>query len=131
MKNFIAHALIQDGKLRWINEAYMAHWLPKFEGQKAVLTIKKKWSKRSLNQNKLYWLWLDIIAEDTGHTPDELHTIYKGLFSPKKIIKVGKRVFNIPKGTSELSKGEMVEYMLNVEAEAGSLGIILPSPNDI
>lgn len=104
--------------------------LPKYEGLEGVLTVKKKWNKRSLNQNNYFWLCLTVLAEYTGHTPEELHVIVKGLYSPKKEVKVGNKRYTIPKGTSELTKGEFVELMMNLNVMASELGVVLPDPND-
>lgn len=130
MKQFVAHCKVIDGKLAWRNEDYLNVNLPKFEGTQGVLTIKPKWNKRSLNQNRYFWLCLEVISEYTGHTPEELHVIYKGLYCPKKEVKLGNKRYMIPKGTSELTKGQFVELMLDISADAGSLGITLPDPTD-
>lgn len=130
-KPFVAHFTVQGGKIEWRNENYLNVNLPRLEGMQGVLTVKKKWNKRSLNQNSYFWLCLEVIAEYTGHTSEELHVIYKGLYSPKKEIKLlNKKSYMIPKGTSELTKGEFAELMLNIQADAGSMGITLPDPND-
>lgn len=131
MKNFTAHFTVENGQIVWKSESYMDTWLPKLEGQKGIAVVKKKWNKRSLDQNALYWLWMETISEHTGHTKEELHHIFKGRFAPKKQVEVAKKVYNIPKGTSEMSTGEMVSYMLDVEAEAAQMGLTLPHPEDL
>lgn len=129
-KSFVAHCKVVDGYLEWKNPNYLNVNLPNYEGLEGVLTIKKKWNKRSLSQNNYFWLCMGTLAEYTGHTPEELHVIVKGLYSPKKEVKVGKKTYSIPKGTSELTKGEFVELMLNVNVMASELGVILPDPTD-
>lgn len=131
MKEFLAHCEVIDGKLQWKNEAYLHVNLPKFEGMKGTLTIKKKWNKRSLSQNKLYWLWVTIISKDLGYTENELHTLLKGKFGPKKAIVVGGKTYNIPKSTTDFTKGEFVEFMFFVEKQAAELNILLPHPEDL
>lgn len=131
MKEFVAHFKIVGGKIEWRNQVYVDLNLPKFEGADGVLTIKKKWNKRSLNQNAYFWLCMKVLSEYTGHTPEEMHVIVKGLYSPKKIIKVGKKDYTIPKGTSELTKGEFVELMMHVNVLASEMGVVLPDPNDL
>lgn len=130
-KDFIAHCDVVNGRLVWKSEDYMRVNLPLFEGMKGVLQVKAKWNKRSLSQNALYWLRLGVISEHTGHTENELHTLYKGSYAPKKEITYKTRTYTLPKGTSEMSKGEMAEFMLHIEAEAEQLGIVLPSPEDL
>lgn len=130
MKSFTAHCKVVGGKLEWKNQTYLDVNLPKYEGLEGVLTVKKKWNKRSLNQNNYFWLCMTVLAEYTGHTPEELHVIVKGLYCPKKQVKVGKKAYSIPKGTSELTKGEFVELMMNVSVMASELGVVLPDPVD-
>jgi hypothetical protein len=130
-KDFTAHFQIQNGQIVWKSQSYIDVWLPKLEGQKGMLVIRKKFNKRSLDQNALYWVWMQTISEHTGHTPEELHHIFKGRFAPKKQVEIAKVIYNIPKGTSEMSVGEMVEMMMHVEAEAGQMGIVLPHPEDL
>lgn len=130
-RDFTAHFTVVNGQMVWKNQAYMDNWLPKLEGQKGMCIVRKKFNKRSLDQNALYWVWMETISDHTGHTPEELHHIFKGRFAPKKQVKIAETVYNIPKGTSELSKGQMVEYMMAVEAEAGTMGIVLPHPEDL
>ena len=130
MKDFTAHFSVKNGFLEWKNPDYLSINLPKYEGMEGILKIKKKWNKRSVNQNSLYWEWVGIIADYCGNTPEETHTILKGLFAPKKEVKVGKKSYMIPRSTTDLTKGEMVEYMFQVGVEASNLGIVLPSPED-
>ncbi len=129
-KPFIAHCRVVGGFLEWKNIDYLNINLPKYEGLEGILTIKKKWNKRSLNQNNYFWMCMECLAEYTGHSPEELHVIVKGLYCPKKEVKVGKKVYMIPKGTSELTKGEFVELMMNVNVLASSVGVVLPDPTD-
>lgn len=129
-KDFTAHCKVVNGFLEWKNIDYLKVNLPNYEGLEGVLKIKKKWNKRSLNQNSLYWKWVEIIAEYCGNTSEEMHAILRGLYAPKKEVKVGKKIYRIPRSTTTLTKGEMASYMLDVQAEAGILGIILPTPED-
>ncbi len=128
--DFVAHCKVVGGFLEWKNLDYLNINLPKYEGLQGVLVVKKKWNKRSLSQNAYFWLCMQVLAEYTGHTPEELHVIVKGLYCPKKEVKVGKKSYSIPRGTSELTKGEFVELMLNVNVMASDLGVVLPDPTD-
>jgi hypothetical protein len=128
---FRAHFVVRGGKVEWKNPSYVTHQLANFEGCEGIAIAKRKWNKRSTNQNALYWLWLSVMSKDIGHTEEELHVIMKGLHAPKKEVKVGNKTYMIPKSTQELSKGEFVEYMFHVETEANQLGIELPHPNEL
>lgn len=127
----LAHFTVTEGKPIWKNSEYVKVNLPKFEGCKGILHIKKKWNRRSVSQNALYWLWLEVASQSIGHTENELNVIFKGLFAPKKEVSMGGKTYVIPKSTKELSKGEMVSYLFEVEQKLSELGIKLPRPEDV
>ncbi len=131
MKSLTAHGKIVGGYIEWRNPDYLAVNTPKFEGCDILLTIKRKWNKRSLNQNALMWKWFEIIGDYIGEDKNEVYRIMTGLYSPKVEVKMGKKVYNIPKGTSKMTKGEMVEFLFHCEKEASQLGLILPQPSDL
>ena len=49
------------------------------DGSKEVV-IRDYKSKRSLDQNALYWRWLEAISEQTGYSVEELHNRFKRLY---------------------------------------------------
>ena len=130
MKEFTAHFIVKNGFPEYRNPAYLIN-LQKFEGCQGQMTVKKKWSKRTLSQNSLYWLWLGVISVEIGHTEDDLHTIFKGLYGHKKVVKIKDKEYRIPRSTTTYTKGEFVEYLFNIEQEVAKMGIILPQPADL
>ena len=131
MREFRAHFTIRGGRMEWKNPAYVGHQLTNFEGCEGVAIAKKKWNKRSVNQNALLWMWYEVIGDYCGMSPEETHTVFKGLYAPRSNVKVGKKSYSIPRSTTTFTKGEMVEYMFHVEKEANQMGIILPHPEDL
>lgn len=123
-------ALIKDKKITFGNEAYARFHLGKLEGQKVLVEVNKVHNKRSLNQNAYYWVCLDIIAEHTGHTSEELHRVFKGKFLPRKFVKLNNVEYQLAGTTTGLTKGQFVEYMLNISAEVAQMGVTLPSPEE-
>lgn len=93
--------------------------------------IKRHQRKRSINQNSLYWSWLNIIGNDTGHDADELHDFFKARFLPVIEDEVAGEAFIRRPSTRKLTTLEMSEYMDKINSFAVSqLGIILPQPDD-
>lgn len=92
-------------------------FLEKNEGKKLVMNINLDKAKRSLDQNSLYWLYLGVIANETGHTEEELHRIFKGLFLPKKPVVLNGKTYMLAGSTSELNKPQFSEYMMRICAE--------------
>lgn len=86
-------------------------------GDRVTITITNKKPKRTEQQNRYYWLYITIIAEEAGHTPEEIHEWIKGKFITKGI----KQIFGVPvriKGsTTELSVTEFSELITKIAAE--------------
>lgn len=96
-----------------------------------VLTVKKEQKSRSLNQNRLMWMWFACIAEATGSTLQDVHDAYCYMFLSRPVT-VGRRSGMVPGGTSSLKSAEMKEFLDKVQADAASeLGITLPNPDDL
>lgn len=106
---------------------------------------------RSLEQQALYWIWIKLISEHTGYTPDQLHGHFKKtvllpiLFRDSEIWLEraslvrelrdegkGKRADQIARNlfhdasTTSLTTKQMAEYMTSVEDVAKAEGVVLP-----
>lgn len=127
IKNFTILGEIKDGKVA-LNRNYLSAMLTKLGDGKVSVEFSKKISKRSLSQNNLYWLWLGVIGETLGYTANEIHEVFKRLFLKPRELKYRGRIIKMPSTTTELSIGEMAEYLNAIEREAGQLGILLPDP---
>lgn len=117
------HRLQFDQDHDWLNNAFF-----KLEGKNVIVDVEEVKNFRSGNQNRLYWKYLEVIAADVGESPERLHTIFKGLYSPKVQMKFKDKSYMIPKSTTDMSVGEFVEYLIKVQSEAADLGVILPDP---
>lgn len=83
--------------------------------------------KRSLSQNDIFHKWCHVMADSTGHTPDEIKETLKDMFIPKKVVQVAGKSRLVSPGTSALEKAEMSLFLDKVEAFAVvDLGIVLP-----
>lgn len=124
-------AKLNKNGLDWGSEYNAVRWLDfiaKHQGK--YVRIEEIKNKRSLNQNSLLWTWYELIASHCGYSANEVHRIFKGLFLKPKILKYRGRDIRMSASTTELTKGEMVSYMLDIEHEAAQLGVILPHPDD-
>ena len=116
---------LKGGVIQQNNWALMT--LTKFEDQKVIVTIESVSSKRSLNQNSYLWgVVYPKIASHTGHSVNELHSIFKRTHLPPRIIMWRGREFKIVNSISRLSKGEMAEFITRIIAEASEMGITVP-----
>jgi len=95
------HGSIKGGRFVPNSEPYYHHHLSKLEGKEVSVVVMPKKRTRSHPQNNTYWWWLGIMSEHCGHTPDELHRIFKGLYLPKKFIKIGKKEYSLAGSTTD------------------------------
>lgn len=111
-----------------------------FQGQAVEVSIRKKRSKRSLDQNA--WLWgvaLPLIAEHCGydqHEHDMLH--YELLAKRFGVVEVASHLpdtqpFTMPvQTTSKMNTREFCDYMeWLVRFAAMDLGVEIPLPNEV
>lgn len=59
--------------------------------EKAWIELKKLRVPHSLDAHRLYFVWLNCIAKETGRDKDELHYLYRAMFLPKnedEILKI-------------------------------------------
>jgi hypothetical protein len=123
-------AVISKGKMLVRNETeYNAYLWKLKDGEEVKVKITRKRRDRSRNQNNWYWgVVLPVIAKETGHSPDELHEIFKRMFlTPKEVEYKGHRI-KMPGSTSSLSISDFTDYVERVRAEAAQMGITVPDP---
>lgn len=106
-------------------------WLEKMPLRKYSIRITDRKSSRSLAQNSLLWVWIKVIAKETGHTEREIHDLVVDQFSPVTVGEVMGKIVVRQRGTSDLNMQEFTDLLNRVEAwAAGDLGIALPQPED-
>lgn len=105
-----------NGTLDWgsdFNVVRLRSWLERNPNKVLKLTPVKEY--RSGQQNNYYWLYLDIISNETGNDPIELHEFFKRKLLPRKKVSIkGKKKdheFERETSTTELSKIDFGEYL--------------------
>lgn len=97
-----------------------------------TLLIKRRVKSRSLNQNRLMWLWFACIAKETGETAQRIHDVYCYMFLPEQVtdFETGQLV-RVPGHTHALTSEAFTDFLNRVQANAAEMGIILPNPDDL
>lgn len=119
-KTFVVE--VQNKALKWTTATQEALWryaLKQLEGKKVWIELSTKEPTRSAKQNALLWLYYEVIADETGHSKDDIHTWAKGKFLSQGITEVFGSKVRKTKSTTGLSKNDFSEYLLNIEAECG------------
>jgi hypothetical protein len=87
--------------------------------------------KRSLPQNKLFHVWMQVLEGDTGTSCEAWKQHYKELFLSKFLDNCfGKEVITV-QGTSDLDSGEFSNFLEKVRQDALENGSYLPWPDEL
>ena len=102
-----------------------------FNNQRVEITIQKLKSSRSIMQNRLWWLYVTILANELGYSKDEMHEICKfKLLKKEKIDEKTGELFQYIGSTATLGKGEFVDLVDSlIRWSAETFNIVLPLPN--
>ena len=113
-------------------DAMMAYIKKLPEGKQFIVNIDKKKEVRTLPQNKLYWLWLNCISQETGNEVKDLHEHFTEYYLPRETVQIFDKTTERPISTTKLSTIEFTAYLEKIEQFSGSeLGIVLPHPEDL
>jgi len=134
-KPVIATGRVERGKLRIRNAERVSRELKAWRECDVTITIAKRRATRSLAQNALYWsVYVALLSEHTGYTPDEIHALLKARFLPKTLALCDehgeiREEFEIGTTTTALNKLEFGEFLRSIQQWAAEeLGVVIPDP---
>ena len=114
---------IEGGKV--IGGGAMKSYLPTLKDGDYAFEIKR-WT-RTVEQNNLYWKWLEIIGNDLGYFKNEMHEVFLDMFAPTMTFAdLNGKPKQRKVRSSEMTVKQMNEYMNQVEVFASEQGIALP-----
>ena len=89
--------------------------------------------RSTLQNNYLHAVPLKMIAEETGHTVDDIKDYLLGEYLGWEVYEIlGKKKQRPVKRSSDLTTVEMVQFCNWIESWAATnLGMIIPKPNEI
>ena len=126
---------IRDSKLFHDKGEKFKQYLAGLNGKRVQVTVEKIKHSRTLQQNKYYWsVVVKLIAQHTGHDPEQIHELLKQMFSPKWHIATGNEIGSegIPTSTTRLDTLEFVEYSEKCRVWANDfLGLNIPLPGEV
>jgi hypothetical protein len=100
-------------------------WAGEHEGARVTVEFEKP--KRSLTQNAYYWLYLGVIADETGDNADDLHEFLKRKLLPPRFVKVRGEEIKLPSSTTDLDKSAFGQYLDKICALTN---VPLPDPQE-
>ena len=101
--------------------------------KKYIVEIKEAKEKRSNLQNNLYWVYMGILSEHTGYTPEEVHIELKEKFLGyyEKANKANGEVKRFIVESKKLDTLEFTKYIESVRLYAmQDLDCYLPLPQE-
>jgi hypothetical protein len=102
-----------------------------FDGKKAWEVTLRVWRKpRTINQNRLYWMWLTLLSDETGNDRDDLHDYFRRKYLPWSQKDVMGETMFLVSSTTKLDTKQFTDYLENIRREGSQLGVYLPSPGD-
>lgn len=102
------------------SEKWFQHNLNKFDiGDSVTVILTGKKPRRTEQQNRFYWVYLDLISRESGHSPEELHEFFKRKFLIKQKTMVYGQPIEIIGSTTKMSVSEFCDYILKIEELTG------------
>lgn|SRR3990167_3438522 len=130
----VASASVRNGKLFIRNRRQFDQQIAQMkEGWEVAVAVTRRRATRSLAQNAFYWgVVVELIAEHTGYTPDEVHDLLKAMFIPKRLaVQNGngeiKGEIVVGGSTRAMNTIEFGEYMESIKRWAAeTIDVVIP-----
>lgn len=127
-----------DGSLKLHKRSEFDSLIKDFKGCDVLITVSKKYKKRSINQNAYYFGVVVTEIRDRlnelGHnvTLDLTHEMLKARFNSQESVNENSgEIFSFPKSTTEMNTEEFCEYIDKIIIFAKqSLDIDILYPNE-
>ena len=120
---------ITDGASKEAVAQYIAK-LP--ETGRFMVTVTRSMHRRTVDQNRLYWLWISCMARETGNSKEAMHDLMRGMFLGKETVTAGNREAEVPRSTKGLDTEQFTNYLERIRVFAAEeLSVVLPDPQDL
>jgi hypothetical protein len=122
---------VVDGKVHLDSPKFYQAALPKWEGLRVRVTVEQEVETRRQRANRFYFgVILKLMAEESGHSVDELHELGKLRHNSKLVVDpfTGEET-KIAQSTAKLTIPEFSVYLERVMLDGAEwLGITFPAP---
>lgn len=122
---------VKNGHLSKSVRNKIASELLQFEGKRVEIRIEKLKSKRSIQQNRYWWLAMTILGNELGYSKEETHKLMKFKFLKReRVIEKTGEILEYIESTTTLSKSDFADMVTDMVRWAASMGIIIPLPGE-
>lgn len=122
---------VKGGNLQTNVRKKIAEELKQFEGKRIQIRIEKLKSKRSIQQNRYWWLAMTILGNELGYSKEETHELMKFKFLKReRVIEKTGEILEYIESTTTLSKPDFADMVTDMVRWAASMNIIIPLPGE-
>lgn len=103
-----------------------------FAGKEIEIIVRKKRAKRSNEQNRLYRAYIKLLAEHTGYSEDEMHSVIGLRFRLSgKVDEETGEVFQYIRSTTQYNKMQFADHLKEIQDWCeNTFKFRLPNPNE-
>jgi len=98
--------------------------------RKFIAEFKLYRVQRSIRQNRLYYLWLNCIKDETGNDVEYLHSYFKNKFLTHIQREIFGEEYDIVPSTRGLDTKEFTDYLEKIRIKMLEQCIYLPEPGE-
>jgi hypothetical protein len=135
---YVTTGHVEGGKLEIRNRAQLSQALRGMKDGEVLIRIERLRATRSQRQNAWYWgVIVQMLADHTGYTPDEMHEVLKAKFIPKRFAVADgngeiRDELVIGGSSAALNTVEFGEYCEAIRQWAAeNLSVVIPDPLDV
>jgi phage pi2 protein 07 len=122
---------VKDGQLFIGKRKDFDEAIKRFEGREVEVIVQKKRFIRSVQQNRLWWLYMDILHKKLGYSKEEVHELCKFRFLKReKVIESTGEVMEYLESTTRLTRTQFAETIDKLVQWAAEMNIVMPLPNE-
>ena len=122
---------VKNGHLSKSVRNKIASEILQFEGKRIQIRIEKLKSKRSIQQNRYWWLAMTILGNELGYSKEETHELMKFKFLKReRVIEKTGEILEYIESTTTLSKSDFADMVTDMVRWAASMGIVIPLPGE-
>lgn len=136
LQEYVTSGFVHDGELHIRNRRGLDRAMAQMRKGEVVITIARRHAIRSLEASAYYWsVPVRLVAEHTGHSPDEIHEIFKAMFLPKHLAVTDgngeiQGEFVIGGTTTKLNKPDFYDFVQRCREWAREkLSVETPDPD--
>jgi hypothetical protein len=119
MSDYIGFFKIDErGSTIWGDIKEVKNFIKKLPTGNYMIKICPYVENRTIHQNKFYWKLIELIANEIGYEPDEMHEVYKYKYLKKTMEDSNGNLVKGVGSTRKLNVQEFTEYIEKIKKHA-------------